>query len=110
MFLNYASFIVLKEVVTKEQYEHFMLYFCAIRLFSFECYREHWPAAHLMLKQFVAQYATIYGQHRITSNVQIYCMFTKKCKNLDLLLNFLRIAMKLNYRISLKPYEMGIKF
>ena len=34
MFLNYASFIVLKEVLTKEQYEHFMLYYCAIRLFS----------------------------------------------------------------------------
>uniref|UniRef100_A0A182I5E5 Uncharacterized protein n=1 Tax=Anopheles arabiensis TaxID=7173 RepID=A0A182I5E5_ANOAR len=69
MFLNYASFIVLKEVLTKEQYEHFMLYFSAIRLFPSDSYKEHWPAAHIMLKQFVVQYGTIYGEHRITSNV-----------------------------------------
>ena len=101
MFLNYASFIVLKEVLSKEQYEHFMLYYCAIRLFSSECYREHWPAAHVLLVQFVEQYGTLYGENRITSNVHNLLHVYEDVKKFGALVNFS------SYRYEAKLHDMG---
>uniref|UniRef100_A0A182PTJ6 Uncharacterized protein n=1 Tax=Anopheles epiroticus TaxID=199890 RepID=A0A182PTJ6_9DIPT len=69
VFLNYASFIVLKDVLPEEEYNHFMLYYCAIRMFSSHSYKEHWQTAHTMLKQFVLEYGIIYGKDRLTSIV-----------------------------------------
>lgn len=69
MFLHYASFIVLKNVLTEMEYKHYMLYFCAIRAFSSEIYKHFWPEADRLLKQFVVEYGVIYGEHRLTSNV-----------------------------------------
>ncbi|XP_040172692.1 uncharacterized protein LOC120905723 [Anopheles arabiensis] len=101
MFLNYASFIVLKEVLSKEQYEHFMLYYCAIRLFSSECYREHWPAAHILLVQFVEQYGTLYGEHRITSNVHNLLHVYEDVKKFGALVHFS------SYRYEAKLHDVG---
>uniref|UniRef100_A0A182S0G0 Uncharacterized protein n=1 Tax=Anopheles funestus TaxID=62324 RepID=A0A182S0G0_ANOFN len=36
-------FIALKDELPGVEYNHFMLYYCAITLFSSNVYREHWP-------------------------------------------------------------------
>uniref|UniRef100_A0A182W6B0 Uncharacterized protein n=1 Tax=Anopheles minimus TaxID=112268 RepID=A0A182W6B0_9DIPT len=69
MFLHYASFIVFKGILTEVQYNHFMLYYCAVTLFSSNAYRDHWPEADRMLRQYVIEYGVLYGVQRLTSNV-----------------------------------------
>ncbi|XP_049297352.1 uncharacterized protein LOC125771117 [Anopheles funestus] len=68
-FLFYGSFVVLKEVLSEQQYNHFMLYFCSITLLTSEVYKEHWSLADSFLQLFVKQYKFIYGSEFISSNV-----------------------------------------
>ncbi|XP_061502156.1 uncharacterized protein LOC133391505 isoform X1 [Anopheles gambiae] len=69
MFLHYASFIVLKDVLTDVQYDHFMKYYCAVTLLSSEVYKNDWLEAKRLLRDFVLEYGVIYGEHCITSNI-----------------------------------------
>ncbi|XP_041787561.1 uncharacterized protein LOC121602871 isoform X1 [Anopheles merus] len=69
MFLHYASFIVLKDVLTDVQYDHFMKYYCAVTLLSSEVYKNDWLEAKRLLREFVLEYGVIYGEHCITSNI-----------------------------------------
>ncbi|XP_049289506.1 uncharacterized protein LOC125767206 isoform X2 [Anopheles funestus] len=69
MFLHYASFVVLKFILTELEYKHFMLYYCSIKLFSSNVYREYWPEADRMLKQFIVEYGTLYGVEHLNSNM-----------------------------------------
>uniref|UniRef100_A0A182PX78 Transposase domain-containing protein n=1 Tax=Anopheles epiroticus TaxID=199890 RepID=A0A182PX78_9DIPT len=68
MFLRYASFVVLKEALTETEYQHFMLYFCAITLLSSEVYREFWYEANELLRQFVINYGLIYASCNMLKN------------------------------------------
>ena len=78
-----------------------MLYYCAIRLFSSECYKEHWPAAHVLLVQFVEQYGTIYGEHCITSNVHNLLHVYEDVNKFGPLVNFS------SYRYAAKLCDVG---
>ena len=68
-FLFYASVVVLRGTLSEPQYNHFMLYFCSITIFSSEVYKEHWSLANTLLHLFVKQYGIIYGPEYISSNV-----------------------------------------
>ncbi|XP_049300171.1 uncharacterized protein LOC125772934 isoform X1 [Anopheles funestus] len=68
-FLHYAGFVVLKGKISDEQYDHFMLYFCAVTLFSSNAYKCHWNVAGQMMEQFVIDYAKIYGEGYVSSNI-----------------------------------------
>ncbi|XP_052891199.1 uncharacterized protein LOC128299314 [Anopheles moucheti] len=68
-FLFYASIVVLKDIMDEEKYQHFMLLFCSITMFSTEIYKAHWPLANTLLKLYVQQYANIYGPEFVSSNV-----------------------------------------
>ncbi|XP_035912909.1 uncharacterized protein LOC118512515 [Anopheles stephensi] len=68
-FLHYASVGVLKDYIADDQYKHFMLFFCAITIFSSNAYRSYWEYGGQLLKSFVTQFPQIYGTRYMTSNV-----------------------------------------
>ncbi|EDO64205.2 AGAP002950-PA [Anopheles gambiae str. PEST] len=68
-FLYYASFSVLKNIMSDEQHKHYMLYFCSITLFSSNIYKEHWLLANNLITLFVKKYVDVYGPQFISSNV-----------------------------------------
>ncbi|XP_041775313.1 uncharacterized protein LOC121595414 [Anopheles merus] len=68
-FLHYPSIVALKDTLPREAYEHFKLLFCSITIFSSPAHEQYYELAHQMLEQFVQDYATLYGESTITSNV-----------------------------------------
>uniref|UniRef100_A0A182HXW1 Uncharacterized protein n=1 Tax=Anopheles arabiensis TaxID=7173 RepID=A0A182HXW1_ANOAR len=50
-FLHNARSVILKGMLTDEEYTHFMHYFCAMTLFNSQEYVEHWPYARELLRQ-----------------------------------------------------------
>ncbi|XP_058126535.1 uncharacterized protein LOC131285620 [Anopheles ziemanni] len=68
-FLHYAAPVVLRGVLTEEQYQHFMLYFCGVTIFSSKAHKRHWSTGSELLKKFVESYAQVYGKAGVTSNV-----------------------------------------
>lgn len=68
-FLHYAAPVVLRGILTDEEYKHFMLYFCAVTIFSSAAHKELWSAARDMLKRFVDTFAQVYDETGVTSNV-----------------------------------------
>ena len=68
-FLHYASLVVLQDRISPEAYNHFMLFFCAVTILSSKFYKRLWPVAGQMLKHFVADFAKIYGEGYISSNI-----------------------------------------
>uniref|UniRef100_A0A182W6A9 DUF4218 domain-containing protein n=1 Tax=Anopheles minimus TaxID=112268 RepID=A0A182W6A9_9DIPT len=65
----HRKFLILLEITSEEQYNHFMLFFCSTTLFSSNVYKVHWPLANMLLQLYVKQYANIYGPEFISSNV-----------------------------------------
>ena len=49
-FLHYAAPVVLEGLLIEQEYKNFMLYFCAITIFSSAEHKKHWKAAGTMLK------------------------------------------------------------
>ncbi|XP_040156786.1 uncharacterized protein LOC120896607 isoform X2 [Anopheles arabiensis] len=80
-FLFYASVVCFKSVMSSEQHKHFMLYFCAITLFSSDVYKEHWPLANNLLQLFVKKYADIYGPQFVSSNIHNLLHVYKEVKH-----------------------------
>ena len=80
-FLFYASVVCFKSVMSSEQHKHFMLYFCAITLFSSDVYKEHWPRASNLLQLFVKKYADIYGPQFVSSNIHNLLHVYKEVKH-----------------------------
>uniref|UniRef100_A0AAG5DR72 Transposase domain-containing protein n=1 Tax=Anopheles atroparvus TaxID=41427 RepID=A0AAG5DR72_ANOAO len=68
-FLHYAAPVVLKGLLTGQQYQHFMLYFCGVTIFSSTVHRRLYNAGRAMLKKFVENYAQVYGKAGVTPNV-----------------------------------------
>ncbi|XP_061502830.1 uncharacterized protein LOC133391667 [Anopheles gambiae] len=68
-FLHYVAPVVLEGLLSEQEYKHFMLYFCAITIFSSTEHKEHWKAAGTMLKTFVETFADVYHKKAVTSNV-----------------------------------------
>ncbi|XP_058064990.1 uncharacterized protein LOC131214671 [Anopheles bellator] len=68
-FLHYSSLVSLEEHVSKDVFQHFLLLFCSVTLFSSEYYKKYWSTAKSMLEEFVRQYEHVYGRRYITSNV-----------------------------------------
>ncbi|XP_053674045.1 LOW QUALITY PROTEIN: uncharacterized protein LOC128724341 [Anopheles nili] len=68
-FLLYPSLVVLKDVLCEGAYNHFLLYFSAVTMFSSEKYRQNWHVAAKMLEDFVDEFGMIYDEKYLTSNV-----------------------------------------
>ncbi|XP_050091948.1 uncharacterized protein LOC126575345 [Anopheles aquasalis] len=68
-FLHYTSLIFLEGNVADSVFEHFLLFFCSITLFSTSYYKKYWTTASKMLEQYVVPSEDLYGSRYITSNV-----------------------------------------
>ncbi|XP_035918229.1 uncharacterized protein LOC118516445 isoform X1 [Anopheles stephensi] len=68
-FLHYVSIIVFKDFMWEEAFNHFLLYFSAITIFSSTKHHHLWALAKKMLYKFVKDFANFYGRSNLTSNV-----------------------------------------
>lgn len=68
-FLHYASIVVLKEVLSTDHYNHFLLLYCSITMLSSETFKSNWHVARKMLEKFITEYMEFYGEQYLTSNV-----------------------------------------
>jgi len=69
-FLLYFSPIFLKGKLNKQFYSHFMLLFCAIKIYVCQIICQSWGNfAEELLKQFVISYTSLCGEHFISYNM-----------------------------------------
>lgn len=68
-FLMYVGITALKPVLNAQEYDHFLLLFCACTIVSCKFYKAYIPLATDLFKAFVLGYIKLYGQHSISSNV-----------------------------------------
>lgn len=68
-FLHYVGIVVLRDHLTQDLYEHFLLLFCAVTICGSKRYFEKLPVARAMLHQYIEIFAENYGEHHMTSNV-----------------------------------------
>lgn len=55
-FLNYLGIVKLSEFIDKQHYENFANLFCAVIIFSNECYSIYLPVAKILFEDFVKNY------------------------------------------------------
>lgn len=67
--LQYVGIVALKDHLTTEAYEHFLLLFCSVTVCTSKHYFEMLPVARAMLLQYIELFAEIYGEQYMTSNV-----------------------------------------
>uniref|UniRef100_A0A182PWP3 Transposase domain-containing protein n=1 Tax=Anopheles epiroticus TaxID=199890 RepID=A0A182PWP3_9DIPT len=70
-FLHYAGFVVMESHLPDREYRHYMLLFCAVTLLSSSVYKEKWRLAGQLLNKFIEDFASVYGERYISSNVHI---------------------------------------
>ena len=70
-FLLYVGPIALKDVLSKEKYEHFLLLHFAIFSLSSDNWKLHLRTAKLCLQQFVCLTKDIYGDKELTYNTHL---------------------------------------
>lgn len=69
--LLYVGMVVLKDVLPKDEYDHFLLYSCAVRICSCKLYKDLVPIAEKMFQTYIRKYISLYGEQSITSNVHL---------------------------------------
>lgn len=68
-FLHYLSIVILKDVLPKDAYQHFLKFFCAVTICASKFYFNIIDVAEALLNSYVEQYRDIYGEDYISSNV-----------------------------------------
>lgn len=68
-FLLYYGMVILKKHLISEQYEHFLLLTCAVRIFYVDAYKIYRHIAKKWLIEYIEGYINIFGIHSIGSNV-----------------------------------------
>lgn len=68
-FLHYIGIVVLKDSLSREVYNHFLLIFVAATICSSKLYFKLLPLARHLLNQYIEMYKEIYGEQYINSNV-----------------------------------------
>lgn len=67
--LNYMGIVILKPVLRKEEYEHFVKLFCAVTLCSNDNYLRDLDVAQNLFNQYIEEFINLYGLDSISSNV-----------------------------------------
>lgn len=69
-FTLYTLIILLKDVLPKKYYKHFLKFHCAIRILSTpgDCLRNN-ALAHELLKDFVVEFGLLYGYKNLSHNL-----------------------------------------
>lgn len=68
-FLLYIGVVILKDHLPSENYDNFLLFFCAVRICSCEKYTEIARLSEALFCEFVQNFGLIYGNDHIVSNV-----------------------------------------
>lgn len=69
--LIYVGFVVLKEILPDNEYEHFLRLACAARICYSKSLKHFHSVANKCFIQYIQQYINIYGRHMIGSNVHL---------------------------------------
>lgn len=73
VMLLYLGFVVLKDVLTKEVYEHYVLLACAATILSCKTYLKYIEIAKILLDDYLEGCINIYGSDSISSNFHNLC-------------------------------------
>lgn len=68
-FLMYIGIVVLKSVLRKQEYDHFLKLFCAVTLCSNDKYLIYTDIAENLFNQYIEGFIDLYGIDSISSNV-----------------------------------------
>uniref|UniRef100_A0A182PU95 Uncharacterized protein n=1 Tax=Anopheles epiroticus TaxID=199890 RepID=A0A182PU95_9DIPT len=66
-YLHYVSPVLMEEFLNEKAYCHFLLYFCAMTIFSSSFHKRLWGRAAEFLNIFVQQYGEIYGREHLST-------------------------------------------
>lgn len=79
--LLYTGPVIFKNILSRDQYKHFMSLHCAIRILcSPKFYLVHNDYANDLLKYFIKNYGTLYGHEHISHNVHNLIHLPSDCK------------------------------
>lgn len=91
-FLLYLSPIILKDHLSDDVYNHFLIYFCAVTIVSCKEYSSKYiDIADILFKDYIAGFAKIYGKDSISINVHNLCHVSddvKRFGNLTLISSY----------------------
>lgn len=87
-FLLYLGVVILKDFLSAESYNHFLILFCAVTLCSSKFYDKQTDLADILFREYIEQYINIYGKDSITSNVHNLCHLVDDVKRFGPLPNF----------------------
>lgn len=68
-FICYLGFVILKEVLPTDVYQHFLKFFCAVTILSSKIYNNFLDLAQALMDHYVEHYRDFYGEDYMTSNV-----------------------------------------
>lgn len=101
-FLIYSGPFVLKDVLSEEQYNHFLSLHVAIRILcNPEMYHSHGVVAKTLLEDFVTRFGEIYGMDHLVYNVHGLIHLSDDCMNFGTLDSFSAFSFE-NYMMELK--------
>lgn len=69
--LLYVGMVVFQELLDSDEYNHFLVLCCAVRICMNNMYKSYWPIAEQMFKCYVQKYSALYGEHSVGSNVHL---------------------------------------
>lgn len=68
-FLLYYGIVVLKDYLPTEEFHHFLLLTCAVRIFYIDAYKSYRHIAKNWIDRYIEGYINIFGIDSVTSNV-----------------------------------------
>lgn len=82
--LLYNGMVVLKNLLPEDEYQHFLILCCAVRICSSHTYKESIPLARKLFEKYMQIYIEIYGVDTITSNVHSLIHITEDLNDLQI--------------------------
>lgn len=79
--LLYVGPIILKEFLNYDVYHNFMVLHTAVTILSCDYYHQHISVAEQLIKDYINQYAQLYGSDSVGSNVHNLCHIVQDVKN-----------------------------
>lgn len=82
LFVNYISYLVLKDVLPDHLYTHFLKFVSAIRIMcSREIIEEHIEIAEILMHEFVVEFRDLYPSEPITYNLHCCDHLAQECRD-----------------------------
>lgn len=114
-FLLYTGIVVLKNIVSVQEYDHFKILSCATKLCSSDAYSnliQNTELLDILVKEYIKEYKNIYGNHTMSSNVHNLCHLpddVRRFGNLNSISTYpfenCLYTIKLKLRAMAKPLE-----